>query len=158
MKHQAEEQPLHWWGSIFNGKVWAGQTEEGKAKFYLAQQQAEGMEMMSWPNTQPLLGAEPNALLYQGWSYRVDATGPNPLQPQLSPGKMLRISVSPLSLVYHLEKARPSTAQADATVTPISEGNFCHYMCNHFSALCPSDVPTFRKKNPTQTFPLIRLS
>lgn len=56
---------------------------------------------------------------------------------------MLGISDSPLSLVYHLENKGPSTAQADATVTLIPEGNFCHYMCNHFSALGPTDIPTF---------------
>jgi len=62
------------------------------------------------------------------------------------------ISASPLCLVYHLEKTGPSTAQADATAAPIPEGNLCHYMCNHFSALCPSDVPTFSKKTPNTPF------
>lgn len=54
----------------------------------------------------------------------------------------------PFDLVYHLEKAGPSTVQADATATAISEEIFSCYMCKHFSAACPSVVPTLSKNQP----------
>ncbi|KAF4797118.1 hypothetical protein TURU_076386 [Turdus rufiventris] len=108
--------------SIFHGRVWAGQKEEEKTKSDLAQQQAGtaddalAQHTTCWEqNTMPCFTMTGLSELMLS-----DQTPVASAEPWGNAGNICH----PFGLVYHLEKARPSTVQADATVTATSEEIF----------------------------------